>query len=65
MRRVLWPALVRGLGYLQRIEGILVLWIGHGLDLYLITDARDDRWAREEESLPDETKQQIPRQALA
>lgn len=43
LRRVLWPALVRGLGYLQRIESILVLWIGLDLDTYLISDARDDR----------------------
>lgn len=43
--RVLWPTLVRELGYLQRIELILVPWAGLDLDLdlYLIFNARDDR----------------------
>ena len=49
--RVLWPTLVRELGYLQRIELILVPWAGLDLDLYLILNARDDRKVWDEDLL--------------
>lgn len=44
-------ALVRGLGYLQRIVVILVPWANLDLDLCLISNARGDREVSDEEML--------------
>ena len=47
--RAMANALVRELGYLQRIEVILVPWAGLDLDLCLISNARGDREVPDEE----------------
>ena len=44
-------ALVRGLGYLQRIVIILAPWAGLDLDLCPISNARGDREVSDEEML--------------
>lgn len=67
--RAMANALVRELGYLQRIEVILVPWAGLDLDLCLISNTRGDAEVSDEELLRtgprDKTGQQGPRQALA